>query len=150
MQDQDKEEIIMDMGIKDMGIEQEGSEEQMQNYVDYALGILEENPETLETTINEDGIDIGVPSYVASIISKIDNIDLGNAIVVATTLLDTIDKIITESGQQLPEEQRMTMITNTIKRMLEIVPQLGEQANTLIDESDLERDEQSEEPQGVL
>lgn len=120
-------------------------EKQIHSYVNYALNILEENPETLERTLKESGIDIGVPNYVASIITKIEGIDAGNAIVVAITLLDTIDKILVESGQKRTKEERMSLITETIKRMLEVIPDLGNEINKLVDDSGLREQGNTEE-----
>ena len=113
-------------------------------YVDYALSVIEENPESLQKIVQSNGIKTGVPNYIAALVGNIEGIDPGSAIVVATTVLNAIDKMIMESGRPFPEEERVALISDTIQRVFEINKELGDSLNEQLDP--LREGEQTEEP----
>ena len=122
------------------------NKENISKYIDYALGLIEENPETLEKAIQQNNIDVGVPNYVANLISKIDGIAGEDAIATAVSILSTIDKMILESGIEYSKEQRMALISKTIQRVLEVNPQLAEDVQAMAAELDQGSEEVTEEP----
>ena len=131
------------------------NEENVGKYTEYALSMIEENPETLQKAIQQNNLDIGVPNYVASLMSKIDGITGEEVIVVAMSVLNAIDKMILESGQQVSKEQRLDLITKTIKRVLEVNPEIAEEVQAMASEykepeDTKEQQQLTEEEQGVF
>ena len=110
--------------------------EKISSYIEYALSMIEENPETLEKAIRQNNVEVGVPNYVANLISKIEEIQGEEAIPVALAILSTIDKMILESGMDFSKEQRMALISKTIQRVIEVNPQIAEAVRGMASELD--------------
>ena len=149
------------------------AESDIKKIIQLGLQRIQENPDALAQEMDANGVEDAVPAFIATIISSIVNSGviepsfevIGGSMV---GLFGTIDRMITEAGKPLSKEQKMSMLSTTMKLTLEMMPdhyetiieqaggaeelkRVGTSSEEEIDkELGLEPQAQEQETQGVL
>jgi len=137
------------------------AQEDIKEIVDFGLSIIEGNPEALLEPLQQEGPEQAIPAFVASTIQKVlegdPNIELQDVLAGIIGLFTEIGEVLLKAGIELPKEQIMQLLSETVELSLQMSPSLHEAANQMAQDADakgefdeLKAEGQPTEPQGVL